>query len=233
VKAWCVVLLVACQQHKQPPPPEVPRPAVHAKELFDHPEWIGTEVRVDLFEPFYDSEHSSAAGPDELDVEVADVGPKRLALAPAEHQTLPANLRPPVHVRATLREAAHGLRLVASAIEPFEFPKPTKLVHPGDILTDKARWSGALVTFEADWLVGFEGSYVDRGIWMDLYPTANVVCAPPPPPDTAIDYGGKTYRVRVVGVAHTAGRYGHLSMSDGEITATEVVYLDPKRPECR
>ena len=45
--------------------------------------------------------------------------------------------------------------------------------------------------------------------------------------------GTHTYHVRVIGMAYTAGHYGHMSMAEGQITATEVTYLDPTRPECR
>ncbi len=244
MRALLAVALVGCQQSTPIPAapvrkadaavPDAPAPkAIQAKELFDHPEWIGTVVHVDLDAPLRDADHSSAAVRGELDVEVSDVGPNRLTLARADHAPLTmAGTIAPIHVVAALRKAVHGLRLEATSIEHFARPAPVAIARPSDILKDPAKLAGVLVTFEADWLVGFEASFVDDGVWMDLYPDAKEICAPPPPTSGHL-MDAHTYRVRVVGVAHTAGHYGHMSMEDGEILATEVTYLDPKRPECR
>ncbi len=246
MKALLALALVGCQQSTPvpaapPPGPKVPaRPpdaaaptAIQAKDLFDHPEWIGTVVHVDLDAPMRDAEYSSIAEHGELDVELEDVGANRLALARADHTPITmAGTIAPVHVVATLREGRHGLRLEATSIEHFARPAPIAIAHPSDILKDRAKFSGVMVTFEADWLVGFEVSVVDQGIWMDLYPDAKQICEPPPPRSPHL-MDSHTYRVRVVGMAHTAGHYGHMSMGDGMIMATEVVYLDPKRPACR
>ena len=59
-----------------------------------------------------------------------------------------------------------------------------------------------------------------------------VVCPPPPRRDGGLR-DAETLHVRVTGLAYTAGHYGHLSMSDGVIQATEIVFLDPKRPQCK
>jgi hypothetical protein len=240
MRGWLALALVGCQQ-SAPTPAPTPKPpvtppapkAIQAKELFDHPEWIGTVVHVDLDAPMLDDEHSSIAAHGELDVEVEDVGAKRLALARADHTPITmARTIAPVHVVATLRDAPHGLRLEATSIEHFARPAPIKIARPSDIMKDPAKFSGVMVTFEADWLVGFEASIIDRGIWMEFFPDVKQICEPPPPPHDRMPES-HTYHVRVIGMAHTAGHYGHMSMAEGQITATEVTYLDPKRPECR
>jgi hypothetical protein len=225
MRGWLALALVGCQQgaHK----------ANQAKDLFDHPEWIGTVVDVDLDAPMLDDESSSLAVHGELDVEVEDVGANRLALARADHTPITmAGTIAPVHVVARLRETSQGLRLEATSIEHYARPAPIEIAKPSDILKDPAKFSGAMVTFEADWLVGFEASIIDRGIWMELFPDVKQICEPPPAPQEAFPRS-HTYHVRVIGKAYTAGHYGHMSMAKGQITATEVTYLDPKRPECR
>ncbi|MFT3697146.1 MAG: hypothetical protein QM831_28650 [Kofleriaceae bacterium] len=210
-----------------------PTKTIHAKELFDHPEWIGKTVRVDLDEPMRDSDWSSLAAPGELDIDVADVGPKRLELARADGKYISMqDSPPPAYVTATLRESAHGLRLEATSIEPHAWPKPIEIVRAKDILDQPKRFSGAYVTFEGTWLTGFEASVIDQGVWMDEYPMAKTVCEPPRQQNQT-DLDEHSYHVRVTGVAHTAGKYGHMSMAKGEIVATEIVFLDPERPECR
>jgi hypothetical protein len=204
-----------------------------SKELFDRPDLMGKEVVVDMYESMLDDQHSSIANPGELDVEVEDVGANRMEIAWADHKPLRmSDIEIPVRVHATLRQGRLGLRLEATKIAPFPFPPPIKIDKPSDILKNGARFSGTLVTFESDWLVGFEGSYVDRGIWMDGMPGLKELCKPPPLKDNEI-YGGKTYRVRVIGIAYTAGHYGHMSASAGLIQAREIAYLDPKRPDCK
>ncbi len=245
-----VFVVVGCEQPatSTTPTPIVPTPVVpthpivadagvsvslRSKDLFDRPDLMDEEVVVDMYESMLDAQHSSIANPGELDVEVEDVGPKRLEIAWADHKPLAMkDIDIPVRVHATLRQGRLGLRLEATKIEHFPFPPPVKIDKPSDILADKAKFSGTLVTFEADWLVGFEASYIDRRIWMDGMHDIKQICEPPPLKDNEI-YGGRTYRVRVIGIAYTAGRYGHMSASDGLIKAREIVYLDPKRPECK
>jgi hypothetical protein len=241
---FALVLLAACQKEKptpRPTPAVAPiavdagtvSHALRSKQLFDRPDLMNKEVDVDMYEPMLDDQHSSIANPGELDVEVEDVGANRLEIAWADHKPLAMkDVEIPVHVHATLRQGRLGLRLEATKIEHFPFPPPIKIDKPADIMKDPARFSGVLVTFESDWLVGFEASYVDRGIWMDAMPDVHEVCPPPPLKDNEI-YGGRTYRVRVIGIAYTGGRYGHLSGSEGQINAREIAYLDPKRPECK
>ena len=156
MRGWLALALVGCQQSSPTPPAPTPTPkapvildappaanAIQAKELFDHPEWIGTVVHVDLDAPMLDDEHSSIAAHGELDVEVEDVGAKRLALARADHTPITmARTIAPVHVVATLREAPHGLRLEATSIEHFARPAPIKIARPSDIMKDPAKFSG-------------------------------------------------------------------------------------------
>jgi hypothetical protein len=251
MRCWFAFLVIAaCERESaRPTPPPTPTPtpvvpvppdagrpvtrALRSKELFDRPDLIGKEVDVEMYESMLDSEHSSIANPGELDVEVIDVGASRLEIAWADGKPLKmSDIDLPVRVHATLREGQHGLRLEATKIRHFPFPPPVKIDKPSDILTDAKKFSGMLVTFEADWLVGFEASYVDKRIWMDGMPNLKEIC-PPPPPKADQRYSGRTFRVRVIGLAYTAGQYGHLSASNGLIRAREIAYLDPDRPDCK
>ncbi|MBA2543386.1 MAG: hypothetical protein H0V17_27340 [Deltaproteobacteria bacterium] len=249
MRSWFAVLVVAACEREvakpKPTPTPTPTPvvsvtpdagtpvtrALRSKELFDRPDLIGKEVDVEMYEKMLDSKHSSVANPGELDVEVVDVGGSRLEIAWADHKPLKmSDIEIPVRVHATLRKG-RGLRLEATKIEHFPFPPPVKIDKPSDILTDPKKFSGTLVTFEADWFVGFEASYIDKLIWMDGMPGLKEICAPPPPKDD--QRFSRSFRVRVIGLAYTAGQYGHRNRSNGLILAREIAYLDPKRPDCR
>lgn len=253
MRRLALLLLAACEQPvpkptptpitPTPPTPVVPTPPVdapapttaarmRAKELFDRPDLMDKEVDLDLYETVRDENWSSIANPGELDIEVEDVGANRLEIAWADHKPLAMkDVEIPARVHATLRQGRLGLRLEATQIVHFPFPPPVKIDKPSDILGDP-KLSGRLVTFEADWLVGFEASYVDRGIWMNGMPDTKETCKPPPPKEDQI-YSGRTFRVRVVGIAYNSGQYGHLGGGKGLIVAREITYLDPKRPQCK
>ena len=101
--------------------------ALRSKELFDRPELMGKEVDLEMYEERLDSEHSSIANPGELDVEVVDVGARRLEIAWADHKPLKmSDIEIPVRVHATLRKGRLGLRLEATKIEHFPFPPPVE-----------------------------------------------------------------------------------------------------------
>ncbi len=216
---------------------------MRARNLFTHADaWMGRSLTVDVYEPLYDSEDSSAANPGQVAVEVEDVGTGTLDLVPARNaadrhagalDALPDGLAPPIRVLATLgrddrRQTSSGrvwLLLVVHRITPLPFPEPAHLAHADDILADPARWSGRYVEVEDEWLSGFEASYLGHDVWLDFYPSATVLCAPPSRP------GSTTRRshVDVRGFAYTKGRY----QARGLIVATGLVYLNPSRPACR
>ena len=211
-----------------------------AVELFAHPEWLGHEVTVDLYEPFRDYSLSSIAGPGEIAVDVTEAA-SSLVLSPGETAddriagamtALPAKLRSPVRVTGLLTETKHGVRLAAGEIIALTLPQPAPLATVEELVKDPAAWSGRFVEVTDTWLVGFEASRLGDHVWLDLYPDVTIRCAPPQT-DTGSLPEMRTARVRVVGFAYTAGHYGHGGRASAEIAATELVYVDPNRAECR
>ena len=225
-----------------PPSPVTLQPPVtpHAKDLFDHADWIGQELTIDLFEPMLDSDHSSGAQPGEYDVEVTDVDARRLVLAPGTLKQLPGLLHPPTRVRGTLEATAHGLRIRVAELTPQSFPVPVRFASVAELLKDPARGSGRYVQVEDTWAVGFEFSYLGglgATMWLDGYDGMKVVCEPKRSGRSRSGRRGladlKTYHVRVTGLAYTAGGYGHMGLAQALMVASELVYLDPSRPECK
>jgi len=91
------------------------------------------------------------------------------------------------------------------------------------------------VQLEDTWIAGFEISLLggfNGNTWLDGYDDMKVVCAPKRPAATEIE-DAKTYKVRVTGFAYTSRHYGHVGRADALIVASELVYLDPSRPECK
>jgi hypothetical protein len=210
-----------------------PTPATVSNDLFDHPDWIGETVTFEVYEGMYDDAHSSGAPKGGYDVQVVDIGAKRLQLAPeSPGKRLPA-LRSPVRVTGKLTAFEHGLRVLVRDTEQLEFPKPERLASASELTKDPARWARKMVEVEDTLTTGFEISKLgDTFVWLDGYPEIKVTCEPKRPSVDRLET--RTARVRVVGRAYTAGRhYGHLSMYSAKIDATELVFLDPNRPECK
>lgn len=223
-----------------------------AKSVFEHPEWLGREVVLDIYEPLRSSEWTTAAEDGELAVEVADVGTSQLTLSPARSNeearagalgALSMSLRPPVRVRGQLfrddvREKRSGRIwrvLVAREIQYLEFPQPTRIPATSVILNDRKAWHGQYVEVESNWTSQFESSYIGHSVWLDLYPDAAIYCEPTWPENN--DPFGlpepRSARVRAVGFVHASSAgYGHLNGARAEIVATTVTYLEPRRPKC-
>jgi hypothetical protein len=220
-----------------PPPaamPMPPPPAARAADLFGHDRPLGREITVDLVEPLLDAKQTSGAAPGEYEVIVYDIAPERLVLGPGTLTPLPSPLRSPVRVRGTLEVANHGLRIRVAELTQQRFPAPVRLPSAAALMKDRARWSGRYVQIEDTWTVGFEISMlgsVPGGLWLDAHHGANLVCQPPPKPRSGFAEPD-THKVRVTGIAYIAGRDGHLDQGP-EIVATDLVYLDPSRPECK
>lgn len=193
-------------------------------ELFDHPEWIGQEVVIDVYEPLRTSAQTSAAGPGELSVGLESGG--RLKLVPGELDPL-GPLRPPLRVSGVLGRARHGLQIAVSEVSELDMPEPEKVASAAGLTAEPARWQGRYVVVEGTWVVGFEASYLDRETWVSLYPDATIRCKPLKLPEY------KPTRVRLTGFVYTeGGHFGHLGLAKAEIVATELVYLDPRAPGC-
>lgn len=200
--------------------------------LVSHPDWVGKRVTVDLFEPLYDDEHSSVAPRGGYDVEVDGVGATRLGLIPASRGAMPDEVHPPVRVTGVLRTAKFGFVLAAERIEPLSFPTPERLAHADELYEHgSARRAERYVEVEDEYATAFEVSRLGRRVWLDAYPDAKIRCEPPDEKVHRLDV--ERHRVRVVGYAHAGDTYGHLGGYPAEIVATEIVYLDPARPECR
>jgi len=223
---WVLLLMLAgCERSASADPkPPIPWP----EDLIGHPDLVGNNVTVDVFEPLLDAEHSSGAHGDGYDIEVIDVGAERFNLVSGSLK-LPKKLRPPVRVEGRLEEAPHGIQIAVSKLTPLSWPKPEHIAHAADIMADKKHFSRRYVDFEDDYMVGFEGSYLGplaRGkpaIWLNMFDGVEIHCEPVWPKDAM---SGPTYhRVKVEGMAHTNGRYGHMSGSDGLIVATKITYL--------
>lgn len=201
--------------------------------LFERDELIGSEVAVDIYEPLRTSRDSSLAGPGEVSVSVT--GLAALMLVGGAIGELPA-LRPPIRVRGVLRrdaarEARSGRtwRLIeVSAIETLEYPAPAEPGGVAAVIADPVTWHGRYVTVDGTWVVGFEASYLDKELWLDFYPDAEIRCDPP----GLVEY--QPVKVRATGYIYTeGGHYGHLGMAKAKIRATELVYLDPRAPACK
>lgn len=213
-----------------PPSPSAPRPVVlHVpNDIHDHPELVGQEIDLDVYEPIRDMTMSSGAGPGEYDVDVEDVGPWRFKIAPAEGTTLPSDLKAPLRVRGSATKTAHGVSFLARGVESLPFPAPTRVTDLRAIREHPREWAGRYVEVEGTWTVGFEHSSIGEGIWVSGYPDMEIRCAP----SANIDEG--EHQVRMTGFLYTkSGHYGHLGMARAKLVATTVTYLDPKRPECR
>jgi hypothetical protein len=239
------LLIAACGSAEAPPPEaaafrppaakavpvaaSAPVPSlVAARELFEHPEWIGTSKWVDLYDPMYDENSSSVAPHGGYDVEVADGGRLELIAgtdAPALKKLYDRHV--PIRVWGEVQKAQWGLRLVASQYKALDWPKPEKLSAAVELVRDRTKWSDRYVQVEDDYLVGFEASLLGQGVWLSWRPGIVVHCEPKRDDKVIMDH--KTYRVRVTGFAHTRHRYGHLGMRNAEIVATEVTFIDPKR----
>lgn len=246
---WSLGLVVACGAHSStkpagdtsagmvippmssaPTPPRSPPPVVShvPNDIHDHPELIGQEIDLDVYEPIRDMTMSSGAGPGEYDVDVEDVGSWRFKIAPAEGTTLPSDLKSPIHVRGVATKTAHGVAFLTKRVDSLPFPAPTRVTDLKGIRERPDEWAGRYVEVEGTWTVGFEHSSIGEGIWVSGYPDMDVRCAP------SANINEREDPVRMTGFLYTkSGHYGHLGMARAKLVATAVIYLDPKRPECR
>jgi hypothetical protein len=212
-----VLALVACGA---PRPTPVAPSGVRAQQIVGRAELIGHIVSVDIYEPMYNRD----TGEHEVDIQgelvvvAAKDDEERAAGALSK---LPEKIDPPVQIRGMLKRDGERWRLVAHDIKPLATPKPERVASAAALIADP-KWNGRFVVVEGRWLVGFEASWLDEGVWLDVPSTAKVSCAPPEPD------GGEeeeAARVRVVGLAYSGGEHGHLGAGKGRIVVTDVVYL--------
>lgn len=201
--------------------------AVAAADLFDHPEWIGTRVKVDIYEPLLDDQHASAVPPGGYVVSFIDIA-HSLELVSGRAKL--GSLVAPIRVGGALTRTTFGRRITVDAITPLLPPAPTRIADPDELTADPARWHHIHVDVEGTWRAGFEVSRLGEHVWLEAYPDVTIVC---PPQDAIGPRDSRQARVRVVGRAYTRGGYGHRNRYGAVIIASRIVYLDPRRADCR
>jgi len=213
------VLLVACGA---PRPAPVAPSGLRAQQLLGRAQLVGQVVTVDIYEPMYNRN----SGEHEVDIhgELVIVAAKDdEERAAGGLAMLPEKLEPPLQVRGRLKRVGEQWRLVAYDVKPLAPLTPERVASVAALIGD-TRWDGHYVVIEGTWEVGFEMSWLDEGVWLDVPDSAKVRCAPPEPgPDVEEE---PAERVRVVGIAYVGGRHGHLGAGKARIVASEVAYLD-------
>ncbi|HEV7509381.1 MAG TPA: hypothetical protein VGS07_31180 [Thermoanaerobaculia bacterium] len=108
-----------------------------------------------------------------------------------------------------------------AAIEALPAGLPEKVHSLAEIQSSPAHWDRKLIAYEGVYKSGFEISALDRDIWLDFAPKAEVVGRPP---NRA---GLSSNRVRVTGIlfARPGSSYGHLGGYHFELFASRVEFL--------
>jgi hypothetical protein len=205
-----------------------PRPApvapsgIRVQQIIGRAELIGHIVSVDIYEPMYnrDTGEHEVDTQGELVVVAAKDDEERAAGALSK---LPETIDPPVQIRGMVKRDGDRWRLVAHDIKPLATPKPERVASAAALIADP-KWNGRFVVVEGKWHVGFESSWLDEGVWLDVPRSATMRCAPPEPDRDSAEEE-EAARVRVVGLAYSGGQHGHLGAGKARIVATEVVYL--------
>ena len=211
--------LIACGA---PRPATVAPSGIRAQQIVGRAELVGRIMAVDIYEPMYNRD----TGEHEVDIQ------GELVVAPAKDDEeraagalskLPEKIDPPVQIRGMVKRDGDRWRLVAHDIKPLATPKPERVASAAALIADP-KWNGRFVVVEGKWLVGFEASWLDEGVWLDVERSARLRCAPPEPTDNGNE-AEEEARVRVVGLAYVGGEHGHLGAGKARIVATEVTYL--------
>lgn len=213
-----LVLVAACGAARPTP---VGPSGLRAHQLVGRHELIGHIVSVDVYEPM----HARETGEHEIDIK----GELVVAAARDDEERaagglskLPERIDPPVQIRGMLKRDRESWRLIAHDIKPLSTPKPERVASVAVLVADP-KWNGRFVVVEGMLQTGFESSWLDDTLWVDIPRSATVRCAPPESheEDSAVPQD----RVRVVGLAYRGGMYGHLGQGKARIVANEVVYL--------
>ena len=193
-----------------------------ASALFEHREWIGKDVTIDVVEPLQDLDVSSAAPAGGYNLELPNGTGESVQLVPGKLSPLPA-LRAPVTVRGVLTARDRDMQLAVSEVRPLALPPPERFKSAADLVAQGDRLDGKRVEVEDHYYVGFEASVLGQEVWLDQYPDLVEHCIPEQHDDTREDAES---RVRVVGFAYTKRHsYGHLGMRKALIVAKEITYL--------
>lgn len=186
----------------------------------DAPEkYRGRTVSVDIVEPIFWSSNGVA-------VEIPE-HPYRLALALNLKMDTPP-LVAPMRVRGVFdrcspsSDSCYVIR--EGSID--RLPSSTEPAPPIDVmLANRAQWDRRRVSYEGEWLDGFETSVLDRHIWLSLMTRlpASVRSLPDLPPGEA-----RRFRVRVEGVflSHASAVYGHMGHYPAELFASKIELLE-------
>ena len=213
------MVIAACGAPRSAP---VAPSGVRAQQIVGRAELVGHIVTVDVYEPLYNRN----SGEHEIDIrgELVVVAAKddeeREAGALSK---LPEKIDQPVQIRGMLKHAGELWRLVAHDIKPLAAPKPERVASAAALIA-APKLDGRFVEVTGTWVVGFEASWLDEDVWLDVPSTATLRCAPPEPSDNGNE-AEEQERVRVVGLAYVGGQHGHLGAGQARIVANEVVYL--------
>jgi hypothetical protein len=237
------IVLVACAADRTPSrvtfsPPIVtttaPTTPVRLRDVILHPEWVGHAVTVDVFERLFVDTRTPLV----VSAFVADVGPTHFLFVEGPDEQ--ANVSFMLGLMQTRPLRLHGIvatsegggfQIAVDHSEVTSFPPSHKLASVHELVREPAKWADLLVEVDATLQVGFEHSVLDREVWLDsMLSHPEVHCAPAE--------GSKqdeitTYRLHIIGFAHTRGHYGQGSGWAAEIVPTDVTFLDPKGDDCK
>lgn len=217
--------------------------ALRPSDLLSSPAtYLNREVEIEVVEPLYGPSNAKALAALEygqVGILIPDSPGGELVLVPAAFRVEDPNryrnkfdrvLVTPMKVRGQLisdddlakqtRRPKYVLRV--SSIEPLTAPSPETLHSLAEIKSDPARWDRKTVSYEGIYQQGFEVSALDKEIWLQMAPQAQLINAPTPP-----DMKGGSYRVRVTGTlfAKPGAHYGHLGGYNYQLQASKVEFL--------
>ena len=222
------------------PPPSIatttaaPTTPVRLRDVILHPEWVGQAVTVDVFERMFIATRTPLV----VSAFVADVGPTHFLFVegPDEQANVLFMLglmqTRPLRVHGTVATSeGGGFQIAVDHSDTAPFPPSHKLASVHELIREPAKWADMLVEVDATLQVGFEHSVLDHEVWLDsLLSRPEVHCAPA---ESSKHDEPTTYRLHIIGFAHTRGRYGHMNGWAAEIVPTEVTFLDPKGADCK
>ena len=220
-----------------PPTPIVttstaPAMPVRLRDVILHPEWIGHAVTVDVFERLFVDTRT----PFVVSAFVADVEATHFLFvegpdddANVGFMVMLTHSRPVrVHGIVATSEGG-GFQIAVDHSEVAPFPPAHKLASVHDLIREPAKWADVLV--EVDATLEHNTEVLDREVWLEpILSLPEVHCAPA---EGSKDDAMTTFRLHIIGFAHTRGHYGHGSAWAAEIVPTDVTFVDPKGDDCK
>jgi len=207
---------------------------VSLRDVILHPEWVGHAVTVDVFERlFVDTRTPFVVSAFVADVEATHFlfveGPDdsaNLAFMRMLMQTHPLR----VHGIVATSEGG-GFQIAVDHTEVAPFPPAHKLASVHELVREPAKWADVLVEVDATLQHKSEMEVLDREVWLEpILSLPEVHCAPA---EGSKSDAITTFRLHIIGFAHTRGHYGHGNAWAAEIVPTDVTFLDPKGDDCK